>query len=258
MTTLTVFTFSAYKLLDYRYEAKLSSKLNELMIEKAVSVTYESTVEARIDDVGEKSTRSADTVKRQLETAPISVDFDALRSENDDVVGWLYCPDTPINYPVAQSDDNSYYLRRLLNGEWNASGTLFADYRNDLISPDQNTIIYGHNMKNDSMLGTLPYYSDQAYYESHPVMYFLTPDTDYKIELIFGSVTSSDSVLYDIDLSADEKMSLLADLFDSSDFVSHTEITEDARLLTLSTCSYEYESARYVVVGVMIELAKNN
>ncbi len=105
------------------------------------------------------------------ETTPITVDFEALRKENGDVVGWLYCEDTPINYPIVQSEDNDYYLRRLLDSTWNIAGTIFMDYRNAPDFSDWNTIIYGHNMNNDSMFGTLQDYKKQAYYEEHPVLY---------------------------------------------------------------------------------------
>ena len=72
-------------------------------------------------------------IKPVSETAPITVDFERLQEENKDIIAWLYCPDTEINYPVVQSKDNEYYLRRLLDGTWNIAGTLFIDYRNAAI-----------------------------------------------------------------------------------------------------------------------------
>ena len=87
-------------------------------------------------------------IKPVSETAPITVDFERLQEENKDIIAWLYCPDTEINYPVVQSKDNEYYLRRLLDGTWNIAGTLFMDYRNAADCSDLHTIIYGHNMKN--------------------------------------------------------------------------------------------------------------
>ena len=66
-------------------------------------------------------------IKPVSETAPITVDFERLQEENKDIIAWLYCPDTEINYPVVQSKDNEYYLRRLLDGTWNIAGTLFMD-----------------------------------------------------------------------------------------------------------------------------------
>ena len=94
-------------------------------------------------------------IKPVSETAPITVDFERLQEENKDIIAWLYCPDTEINYPVVQSKDNEYYLRRLLDGTWNIAGTLFMDYRNAADCSDLHTIIYGHNMKNNTMFGSL-------------------------------------------------------------------------------------------------------
>lgn len=143
------FLYSAYKLLDYYFDTQENANLNEEMIEQSVS-----SISTSVPN-NEDSESEITEPPMPVETSPISVDFDTLKEANEDVIGWLYCEDTPINYPVLQSDDNSYYLRRLVNGEWNVAGSLFMDYRNNLSNNDWNTVIYGHNMKNDSMFGTL-------------------------------------------------------------------------------------------------------
>lgn len=250
------FLYSAYKLLDYYVDSQESVDLNEQIIEQSIS-SISTSVSNNEDSESEIVVADETEPPMPVETSPISVDFDTLKEANDDVIGWLYCEDTPINYPVLQSDDNSYYLRRLVNGEWNIAGSLFMDYRNNLSNNDWNTVIYGHNMKNDSMFGTLPEYRNQDYYEQHPVMYFLTPEADYKIELIAGFVTPSDSALYDVYLSESDRTSLYDELFKLSDFQANEYFFEkDVQLLTVSTCSYEYETARYVVVGKMIPVEK--
>ena len=250
------FLYSAYKLLDYYVDSQESVDLNEQIIEQSIS-SISTSVSNNEDSESEIVVADETEPPMPVETSPISVDFDTLKEANDDVIGWLYCEDTPINYPVLQSDDNSYYLRRLVNGEWNIAGSLFMDYRNNLSNNDWNTVIYGHNMKNDSMFGTLPEYRNQDYYEQHPVMYFLTPEADYKIELIAGFVTPSDSALYDVYLSESYRTSLYDELFKLSDFQANEYFFEkDVQLLTVSTCSYEYETARYVVVGKMIPVEK--
>lgn len=192
------------------------------------------------------------------ETAPIKVDFDGLIAENSDVVAWLYCPDTLINYPVMQAENNEKYLRTLPDGTWNIAGTLFMDYRNAADFSDSNSIVYGHNMKNDSMFGILPDYNTQEFYEAHPYWYLLTPNTDYKVELIAGYVTPSTSDAYAIPRTQEEKESLIQTTLSSSAFITNVEIDTTDKLLTLSTCSYEYSNARFVLVGVLRELAKQN
>ena len=151
IVSIAVFCFSAYKLYDYYSEMKQG------------------------EDAVDELKNVAVTEVREGEKAPISVDFAALKAENPDIVAWLYSADTPINYPVVQSDDNNYYLRRLTDGSYNSNGTLFVDFRDAPDFSGFNTIIYGHRMKSKAMFGTLPGYLEQEYYEEHPVMYLLTP-----------------------------------------------------------------------------------
>lgn len=187
--------------------------------------------------------------------APIRVDFDALLQENSDVVGWLYCEDTPINYPIARSGDNDYYLHRDLSGSYLYSGTLFVDYRCAAVGVAQNHIIYGHNMKNDTMFGTLSEYKEQSYYDAHPVLWYLTPDGGYRIDLFAGMVTASDSEVYTPSFSGEETFSaFLQNILESSTFVSDIPVSEEDAIVTLSTCSYEFGNARYVVFGKLTAL----
>lgn len=230
-----VFCFSGYQLYGYWQENKASDQVNDTLIQSAVTQTAEPTEEVTEEGIH----------------APISVDFAALQSQYQDIVGWLYSPNTPINYPIMQSDDNAYYLRRLPDGSYNQNGSLFMDYRNAADFSDLNIIIYGHNMKNDNMFGTLTEYKTQAYYEEHPVLYLLTPEGDYGIRLIGGYVTESDSDAYHIPYELDGRNALLDAALQNSSFVSQVQVEDDQRLITLSTCSYDYDDARYILVGAL-------
>ena len=83
-----------------------------------------------------------------------SIDWDALRAINPDVVGWLYVPDTGISYPVVQGEDNAHYLRHTFSGERNASGTIFLDFR-DSTDFHSAARVFGHNMRDGSMFAEL-------------------------------------------------------------------------------------------------------
>ena len=198
------------------------------------------------DDVSDKF-NLAETRK-----PPIHVDFEFLLEQNDDIVAWIYSPDTPINYPVVQTADNEYYLRRLVDGSTNPYGTIFLDYRNASDFYDWNSIIYGHNMKNESMFGTLLLYKEQSYFEEHPELYLISPDRSYKIILIAGFETDAASNIYN-SFNADnaQKTLLLEAWLNASDFDSKFVASENSRFITLSTCSYESDDARYVLVGVL-------
>lgn len=191
------------------------------------------------------------------ETAPISVDFEALLQENPDIIGWLYSENTPINYPVVQAEDNDYYLRRDLHGEYLRTGTLFADYRCSAVGTGQNHIIYGHNMKNASMFGTLLNYTEQDYYEEHPVLYYLTPDSDYKIELFSGFTANANSDIYRTEIGDTEAFeAFLQEITAKSTFTSAVTVNGDDHIVMLSTCSYEFNNARYVVFGKLTPLSR--
>lgn len=181
----------------------------------------------------------------------LDVDFEALQAQNPDIVAWIYSPDTLINYPVVQAKDNSYYLRRMLDGRYNKNGTIFMDYRNASDMSDLHTIIYGHNMRNSAMFGTLTEYSKQEYYDEHPFIWLLTPEQNYKIEVISGFITPSDGEVYVFPSSNEERDKLVEYVMKSSDFSSEVDIMPEERLVTLSTCTYEYDDARYVLVGVL-------
>lgn len=250
------FLLSAYKLMDYYCESQESRALMESLAEEAV-VRRENEIPVLETEPPETRTpEETAPIEIQLpsETAPIEVNFDVLLDTNQDIVGWLYCEDTPINLPVVQSTDNDYYLRRMIDGTWNSAGTLFVDYRNAGDFSDNNTIIYGHNMQNDSMFGTLTKYKVQSYYDEHPVLWLLTPETDYKIELVAGRVVGIDSDVFYLPQTEQGLQMLVEQFVAESTFTTQIELSDNDRYLTLSTCSYEFNNARYVLIGRLIPL----
>ena len=229
-----VFLFSSAKVLMHRFDMHISAEYAGEIVQTAVVPHEEET------QIAEKK------------NAPIQVDFDALKEQNGDIVAWIYCEDTPINYPVVQAEDNKYYLQRLFDGRSNSAGTLFVDYRNRADLSDWNWVVYGHNMNNGSMFACLPKYKDQAYFEAHPEMYLLTPGQDYVIRLFAGFVTPLDAELYDA-LSPDEskRMALVEEWISASDFDAGYRPAVENQMITLSTCTYEYSGARYVLIGTL-------
>ena len=190
------------------------------------------------------------------ETAPIAVDFDRLLSENADCIGWLYCEDTKINYPIMQSDDNGKYLHRLFDGTYNLSGSLFMDYRNDPELSDRNSIIYGHSMKDHSMFATLRDYRGQAFYEAHPRLYYLTPTCDFRLDPIACATVSAYSDSYAIFETDEELQSYLERTIRWSDIDCDAAPETVTRIMTLSTCSLSSRETRIILVCAVTPLAK--
>lgn len=133
--------------------------------------------------------REAQTTYDQLETYVVtdtagddlpSVDFDELEAINPDVVGWIYVPGTPINYPVVQTTDNTTYLRKLFDGTPNGSGTVFMDC--DDAAPggiDQQTTLYGHHTQDGKMFRAIDYALDQDKFDQIDAVYYMTREATY-------------------------------------------------------------------------------
>ena len=183
------------------------------------------------------------------------IDFVSLKAINQDVVGWLYLPDTVINYPVVQGEDNNYYLKRLVDGSYNANGSLFVDHQNEMDFSDDNTLIYGHHMDSGKMFATLVKYKDQEFYDAHPIAYFLTEEKSYKIEIFSGYVTTPDSDSYLLTAgSREQTIAWMKEMFHNSDFCADVTIRPEDHIVTFSTCDYEFHDARYVVHGKLTAL----
>ncbi len=248
-----VFAFSAGQLVKTGLNYRKAQKSYESLQQQYVMTTQPPVGENREDEPTE-SGKAPEQTQPPKPSAPITVDFSALLERNRDTVGWLYSPDTPIHYPVVQARDNAEYLYTGLDGQYLMGGTLFADYRNGAVGTDSNYIIYGHNMKDSSMFGTLENYKKQAYYDAHPVMYFLTPEGDYTVELYAGFLAEQDDALYSLDGSPEAISALLARAKRNSTFSSSVEIGENDLLLTFSTCAYEFDGARYILIGRLVPL----
>jgi sortase B len=179
------------------------------------------------------------------------IDHEKLLAINGDYQLWLYAPGTPIDYPVVQCRSNSYYLDRMFNRKKNPAGTLFVDMRNLPGFRDPNTIIYGHHMRDGSMFHSLTDYDAPGFYEAHPFMLAVSETEIYLIEVFAGYVTTSKDHCYDIAISDEDDMrAFVEEAQRKSDFVSHVEIDcRGDRLVTLSTCAYNFDNARCIVIG---------
>lgn len=182
------------------------------------------------------------------------VDFAALHEMNPDVVAWIYIEDTAISYPIVQGTDNKKYVNQMVDGRYNAAGSIFMDYRNDSDFSDRNTVIYGHNMKNGSMFAQVPDYRQKGFLEEHPTGVIVTPDQDFQFEIIAGYVTDIYGDAWKTGFAGDrEYLTWLEAAMKRSIIGGSYDVTASDRVITLSTCVYDFEEARFVLVCRIIE-----
>ena len=188
----------------------------------------------------------------------VDVDFQALLQANADTVGWIAIPDTVISYPIVQTSNNSKYLGISFEGRNSKAGTLFADYRNDVVVLDANTIIYGHNMgaRRNDMFNTLLLYKDYDYLMEHRYIQFDTIYQQHGFWEIFAVIeldTRNTSFIYQEIQFQDNTLFFewITKAIDLSIHDTDMNISRLDRILTLSTC----DRSRYGQHGRLIILA---
>lgn len=166
--------------------------------------------------------------------------FSTLQEINKDTVGWLTVNNTRIDYPVVQAKDNDYYLRRDYYQNKNRHGWIFMDYRNNPDELNENTIIYGHNLANQTMFGTLRYALNSYWYKksANQIITFNTPNENMKFQIfsIYTIPTTNDYL--DITFPTTDAYQAYIDLVKGrSIYDFNIEVATDDKILTLSTCA---------------------
>lgn len=189
------------------------------------------------------------------------VDWKALKKVNPDVQGWLYQKGTVINYPVVQGTDNDTYLHTRFDKQWSGGGTLFVDYRMEKGFKGFNSIIYGHHMKDGSMFRSIRGYTkEEGYYDKHKTLELATPHGNYHLVAFSAFITkATDENTYKMTYDEAEKQAYIDRAWEQSELPitrDSVDVTKDDRLVTLSTCAYDYEEARYIVMCKMVPWTK--
>lgn len=177
------------------------------------------------------------------------VDFGQLTQINPEIIGWIYIKGTDINYPVVQADDNDYYLTRLFDGTYNDSGSIFLDASASPDFTDRHSIIFGHNMKNRTMFAQLLDYKLPGFYEEHPEILLMTPTQNYLIRIFSGHLADSRVDAWERSFESTSFSEWLQGISAQSTFDAEFQPQADDLIVSLSTCSYEYYEANYLVHG---------
>lgn len=168
-----------------------------------------------------------------------------------DAIGWIYVPDTNINYPIMQGEDNDFYLTHGTDGRSLKCGCIELDFRCENRFQNNFNILYGHNMKNGSMFANVCRFKEKSYYDSHPYGWVYTADSVYRLDFFYVAVTDWHDEIYNGYREVSEWIPRLKEI---SRIYENMELTEQDRLVLLSTCSYEFDNARTVLTGRLVEM----
>ncbi len=233
---IAVFLISLGNVLFYFLERKKEADFNSSLVNEVVVSIKKDDAEEQTEPIDKNEVLTLEEEGENL-YPDISVNLDAVKSKYKSAVGWLYCPDTKINYPVMQAEDNVFYIDKLPDGTKNSSGSLFMDFRdNEDLSGFSHTI-YGHNMTNDSMFTTLLYYRKEGFFEEHPYFFYFTKDGCYRLEVFAGVNTTATANIYNRPITQKEKEEYLNSVIAKSCFSSEIEVTAEDNIMLLSTCS---------------------
>ncbi len=186
----------------------------------------------------------------------VEIDFPAWQSLNSDVQAWIHNEAIRVDHPVLKSPDNEYYLTRDLDLSYKAMGSIFFDFRNNSDFSDPNTIIYGHNFDNGLMFSNLVWYKSQQFYEQNPFYYLYTPEQVYRVDIAAGIVVSeTDTTYLVVDFSSDLEFSSLIQAIEKNSVIeTEIELTPGDQLVTLYTCTNDWQGQRFVVIGKLTPL----
>lgn len=169
---------------------------------------------------------------------------------NADIVGWIEIPDTHIDYPVVQTDNNDYYMNHTFLGTENPAGAIFMEMQNQNDFSDLVTFVYGHRMKDESMFGDLKYYGDREYWEEHPEIHVYTYQENLVYEVFSVHRADVSENTFRLFFKAGEEYdAYLKEEKELSFYDTGVEVGSEDKVLVLVTCTADVKSERIVVLG---------
>lgn len=238
VAALAVFCFSAYQLInifsEYRHDAEIYKGIDMEVVEKDASVTVE--------------------LPDGKVVIPFKYDHDALLAINSEGLGYIYVPGINKRLPIAQTTDNTYYIRHAFDHSFSMAGSIFVDYRvpDKLNSP--NVVIHGHNRQDGTMFAYLENYLKESYYrkDGYDIFYIYTENKimKYRIFSVYITEPVSDAYTFNFD-SVEELREFAARMKDKSKYDTGVDISQTTQIATLSTCTDD-TTQRIIVHGTFI------
>ena len=247
LIVLIALTAIGIMFLSFRQSREEYDQLASQARSGAVSVSEQSIWDRLTKDIEDQET--PDPVE-------IPIDFDFLREQNEDIIGWIQVEGTTIDYPILYDTTyNMYYLNHNYKGTYTGYGSIFMLEENASDFTDFNTVVYGHNMLDGSMFAQLHQFRKKDFFDSHGQILVYTPDRKLTYQVFASYRRDNLNIIVNTDFSTEE---LQAEYIDSiyehnavANFNQEYTVTADDRILTLSTCIGN-PAYRYVVQGVLV------
>ena len=168
------------------------------------------------------------------------IDFSKLKEQNNETVAWIKVNNTNIDYPIVKADNNDFYLNHSFDKNKNSAGWIFADYRNKFDNTDKNLVIYGHNMRDDSMFGSLKWVINEDWYNNEDNKYItLITENETQVYEVFSvyQIEKEDYYLQ-TEFSDDNNFEQFVNTIKKRSIKEfNTDVSKDDNILTLSTCA---------------------
>lgn len=217
------------------------------------------TQEEKKPEVSEPEEEKVDILAELGITVPEKdLDWEALWEENEDIYGWIYIPGTPVDYPILQHPtDNEFYLNHNLDGSAGFPGCIYSEMWNNRGFLDRNTILYGHNMDDETMFSSLLHYADEEYFNTNRYVFIYTPGGEYVYDIFAAYEHSDEHLFYSYNYVSDAGYQEYLDMVFGTremgaQFREGVEVTIQNRILTMSTCITPKPDKRFLVQGVLV------
>lgn len=261
---LVIAYFAVSGISNIIYHHSTESTATQVETESTGQGTEEAKAALTEDEINEmlagmKSTETAENETVSEETAVIPVKFDELQSVNPDVYAWITIPGTEIDYPILQhASDNSYYLMHNIDGSYGYPGCIYTENLNSKDFTDNNTVIYGHNMKNGSMFAQLHKYEDPDFFDANREVLIYLPNEVLHYTIFAAHIYDDRHLLYSFDFTDPEVYQKYLDsIFSIRDMSANIDkdmtVTTDDQIITLVTCIGSQPNNRLLVQAVLTD-----
>jgi len=237
-----------------------------VMTQEEMEALYE---EHKSDSVGESNSEVVtqeemtevqnveESVENSVYPYDCPVDFEGLWETNRDVYAWITIPGTEIDYPILQHEtDNTYYLNYNIDGSYGYPGCIYTENMNSKDFTDNNTVIYGHNMKNGTMFAALHKFEDASFFEEHQKVHIYTPEEELNYTIFAAYIYDDRHLLYSFDFSNKEVYASYLEEIQNMRSMNalireEVEVTKEDKIITLETCMKREPDKRLIVQAVL-------